>query len=79
MLKCDDLSHEVKTVEKRTEKKIQKKIKEMKQQYEERIENLETEVKVSKKENQKLRDDNDRLKKQINKDVIIHLSLYQVI
>lgn len=51
----------------------------MKQQYEERIENLETEVKVSKKENQKLRDDNDRLKKQINKDVIIHLSLYQVI
>lgn len=64
--KCDDLSQEVKTIEKRTEKKFKKQIKEMKKEYENKIENLEEEVKELKVENQKLRDDNDRLKKQIN-------------
>ena len=68
MLKCDNLSHEVKTIEKRTEKKFKKQIKEMKHQYEERIEVLETKVEHLEKENQKLRNDNDRLKKQINND-----------
>ena len=68
MLKCDNLSHEVKTAEKRTEKKFKKQIKEMKQQYEERIEVLENRVEYLEKENQKLKDDNDRLKKQINND-----------
>lgn len=66
MLKCDNLSHDVKTIEKRTEQKFKKQIKEMKQQYEEKIDRLETEIKTLKIENKKLRDENDRLKKQIN-------------
>ena len=66
MIKCDNLSHEVKTIEKKTEKKFKKQIKEMKQQYEEKIEILENKVKKLEKENQKLRDDNDRLKKIVN-------------
>ena len=68
MLKCDNLSSEVKTVEKRTEKKFKKQIKEIKQQYEEKIDQLENRVSNLEKENQKLKDDNDRLKKQINND-----------
>ncbi len=68
MLKCDNLSSEVKTIEKRTEKKFKKQIKEMKQQYEEKIDQLENRVSYLEKENQKLKDDNDRLKKQINND-----------
>ena len=68
MLKCDDLSYEVKIIEKRTEKKFKKQIKEMKRDYENRIENLENKVDKLEKENQKLKDDNDRLKKIINND-----------
>ena len=68
MLKCDNLSSEVKTVEKRTEKKFKKQIKEIKQQYKEKIDQLENRVSYLEKENQKLKDDNDRLKKQINND-----------
>lgn len=68
MLKCDDLSHEVKTIEKRTEKKFKKQIKEMKAEYEEKIENLENRVTELEDENEKLKNDNDRLKKQINND-----------
>lgn len=68
MLKCDDLSHEVKTIEKRTEKKFKKQIKELKAEYEEKIENLENRVTELEDENEKLKNDNDRLKKQINND-----------
>ena len=68
MLKCDNLSSEVKTIEKRTEKKFKKQIKEIKQQYEEKIDQLENRVSYLENENQKLKDDNDRLKKQINND-----------
>lgn len=66
ILKCDNLSSEVKTIEKKTEKKFKKQIKEMKQDYEARINNLENKVEILEKENEKLKDDNDRLKKQIN-------------
>ena len=68
MLKCDNLSSKVKTIEKRTEKKFKKQIKEIKQQYEEKIDQLENRVSYLENENQKLKDDNDRLKKQINND-----------
>lgn len=68
MLKCDDLSHEVKTIEKRTEKKFKKQIKELKAEYEEKIENLENRVTELEDENEKLKNDNYRLKKQINND-----------
>ena len=53
MLKCDNLSHEMK---------------ESKKGYEQRIEVLEDKVEHLEKENQKLKDENDRLKKQINND-----------
>lgn len=66
ILKCDNLSHEVKSIEKKTEKKFEKQIKEIKKDYEERIENLENKVTKLEKENKKLEDDNDRLKKIIN-------------
>lgn len=66
MIKCDNLSLEVKTIEKKTERNFKKQIKEMKQQYEEKIEILENKVKKLEEENKKLRDDNDRLKKIIN-------------
>ena len=75
ILKCDNLSHEVKTIEKKTEKKFKKQIKEIKKHYEEKIENLNNRVtnleKENKKlisENEKLRNDNDRLKKKNNND-----------
>ena len=68
MIKCDNLSQKVKTVEKKTEKKFKKEIKEMKQQYEEKIEILEKKVVQLENENEKLRNDNDRLKKQTNND-----------
>ena len=68
MIKCDNLSSKVKTIEKRTEKKFKKQIKEIKQQYEEKIDQLENRVSYLENENQKLKDDNDRLKKQINND-----------
>ena len=53
MLKCDNLSHEMK---------------ESKKGYEQRIKVLEDKVEHLEKENQKLKDENDRLKKQINND-----------
>lgn len=68
MLKCDNLSHEVKTIEKKTEKKFKKELKEQKEYFTQRIEVLEKENKELKIENQKLREDNDRLKKIINND-----------
>lgn len=68
MLKCDDLSHEVKTIEKRTEKKFKKQIKEMRKEYKEKIDKLEDRVEKLEIENEKLKNDNDRLKKQLNND-----------
>ena len=68
MLKCDNLSSKLKTVEKRTEKKFKKQLKEQKEYFTQKIEVLEKENKQLKDENQKLKDDNDRLKKQINND-----------
>lgn len=55
MLKCDNLSQEIKT----SEKKHKKEIKELQEKYDKRISKLE-------EENEKLRNDNDRLKKIIN-------------
>ena len=68
MKKCDDLSHEVKIIEKKTEKKFKKQLKEQKEYFTQKIEILEKENKELKIENKKLRDDNDRLKKIINND-----------
>lgn len=68
MKKCDDLSHEVKTIEKKTEKKFKKQLKEQKEYFTQKIEVLEKENKELKIENKKLRNDNDRLKKIINND-----------
>lgn len=68
IIKCDNLSTEVKIIKKRTEEKYKKQIKEMKRQYEEKIEKLENRVLYLENENQKLKDENDRLKKQINND-----------
>ena len=45
MLKCDNLSHEVKTIEKRTEKKFKKQLKEQKEYFTQKIESLEKENK----------------------------------
>ncbi len=53
MKKCDNLSHEIKT---------------QKKEYTQKIEILEDKISNLEKENQKLKDDNDRLKKQINND-----------
>lgn len=66
MKKCDDLSHEIKTIEKKTEKKFKKQLKEQKEYFTQKIEILEKENKELKIENKKLRNDNDRLKKIIN-------------
>ena len=55
MLKCDNLSQEIKTNEKRHKKEIE----ELQERYDKRISKLE-------EENEKLRNDNDRLKKIIN-------------
>lgn len=55
MLKCDNLSQEIKTNEKRHKKEIE----ELQEKYDKRISKLE-------EENEKLRNDNDRLKKIIN-------------
>ena len=68
MKKCDDLSHEVKIIEKKTEKKFKKQLKEQKEYFTQKIKDLEKENKDLKMENQKLRNDNDRLKKIINND-----------
>ena len=68
MKKCDDLSHEVKIIEKKTEKKFKKQLKEQKEYFTQKIEILEKENKELKIENKKLRNDNDRLKKIINND-----------
>lgn len=68
MKKCDDLSHEVKTIEKKTEKKFKKQLKEQKEYFTQKIKILEKENKELKIENKKLRNDNDRLKKIINND-----------
>lgn len=53
--KCDNLSQEVKTLKKKHQKEIQ----ELKENYDKRIQKLE-------EENEKLREDNDRLKKILN-------------
>ena len=66
MLKCDNLSHEVKTIEKRTEKKFKKQLKEQKEYFTQKIESLEKENKELKNKNQKLTNEVDRLKKQLN-------------
>ena len=68
MLKCDNLSSEVKTIEKRTEKKFKKQLKEQKEYFTQKIEVLEKENKELKGKNQKLTNEVDRLKKQINND-----------
>ena len=68
MLKCDNLSSEVKTIEKRTEKKFKKQLKEQKEYFTQKIEVLEKENKELKDKNQKLINEVDRLKKQINND-----------
>ena len=68
MLKCDNLSSEVKTIEKRTEKKFKKQLKEQKEYFTQKIEVLEKENKELKDRNQKLTNEVDRLKKQINND-----------
>ena len=68
ILKCDNLSQEVKTIEKKTEKKFKKQLKEQKEYFTQKIEVLEKENKELKIENKKLRNDNDRLKKIINND-----------
>ena len=66
MLKCDNLSHEVKTIEKRTEKKFKKQLKEQKEFFTQKIESLEKENEQLKDKNQKLTNEVDRLKKQLN-------------
>ena len=68
ILKCDNLSKEVKTIEKKTEKKFKKQLKEQKEYFTQKIEVLEKENKELKIENKKLKDDNERLKKIINND-----------
>lgn len=67
MLKCDNLSSEVKTIEKRTEKKFKKQLKEQKEYFTQKIEILEKENKELKDKNRKLTNEVDRLKKQIKK------------
>lgn len=68
MLKCDNLSSEVKTIEKRTEKKFKKQLKEQKEYFTQKIEVLGEENKELKDKSQKLTNEVDRLKKQINND-----------
>ena len=68
MIKCDSLSVQVKTIKKETETKLKKEIKELKKHYEARIlelenTNIEKDAKIEKLENEI-----DRLKKQINND-----------
>lgn len=71
MQKCDDLSQEIKNVKKEHKKELL----ELESKYIKEIDNLnnkidfiEGENTCLKIENQKLRDDNDRLKKQLNND-----------
>ena len=73
--KCDNLSHEVKNVERRTAYKYEEQIKSLKKEHKEevkrlenKISNLENKVDKLEEENQKLKNDNDRLKKIINND-----------
>ena len=66
--KCDSLSHEIKTVKKDTEKKYKKQIKDLKAEYNDKISKLETEIKIKDKKIEKLENEVDRLKSQLNKD-----------
>ena len=66
MNKCDNLSHELKTVKKETEKKYKLQIKKINEQHKKEITTLKVEIKTLKEDNQKLRNENDRLKKQLN-------------
>ena len=66
MNKCDNLSHELKTVKKETEKKYKLQIKKINEQHKKEITTLKVEIKTLKEDNQKLKNENDRLKKQLN-------------
>lgn len=68
MLKCDSLSIQVKTIKKDTETKFKNQIKELKNNYETRISNLENIIIQKDIKIEKLENEVDRLKKQVNND-----------
>ena len=78
MLKCDNLSSEVKTIEKRTEKKFKKQLKEQKEYFTQKIEVLEKENKQGLEKGLKnLFTHIDNLKNRFGLKVIVALNRYQ--
>lgn len=75
MLKCDNLSHEIKENKKEYKKEIksinlkhEQEIFELKEEHKKEVSYLNSKIENLEVENQKLRNDNDRLKKIINND-----------
>ena len=68
MKKCDNLSQEVKSVKKQTSKKYIEEIREIKKVHNEEVRVLKDEIKDLKEKNDKLNNEVDRLKKQLNND-----------
>ncbi len=66
MKKCDSLSQEIKVVKKQTSQKYIKEIKQMKKEHKEEVYALKMEIKDLKDKNNKLNNEVDRLKKQLN-------------
>lgn len=68
MKKCDNLSQELKSVKKKTSQKYIKEIRQIKKAHNEEVQALNKELKELKLKNEKLENEVDRLKKQLNND-----------